>query len=138
MYVIGHGYLLKKLKQIDVKNMTFFGHIDDKEKYDLISRSHLVLVPATREGWGLVVIESNAMGTPVIAYKVPGLVDSVQNDINGLLVNKNTPDELASIAISLLKNQNKLLALSRSSLEYAKKFSWDDTVSEFEKILMDI
>ncbi|ALI37568.1 Glycogen synthase [Candidatus Nitrosocosmicus oleophilus] len=137
MYVIGNGYMIKKLKQIDVKNITFFGHIDDKQKYELIARSHLVLMPATREGWGLVVIESNAMGTPVIAYKVPGLVDSVQNGINGLLVEKNTPDELASMAVSLLKDPIKLLTLSRSSLDYAKNFNWDNTVSEFEKIIMD-
>jgi glycosyltransferase involved in cell wall biosynthesis len=138
MYVIGDGYLLKKLKQMDVANVTFFGHIDDKKKYDLLSRSHLVLVPATREGWGLVVIESNAMGTPVVAYNVPGLVDSVQNDLNGLLLEKNNPDELASITISLLKDKSRLLALSESSLDYAKKFDWNDTTSEFEKILVDL
>ncbi len=138
MYVIGDGYLLKKLKQMDVPNVTFFGHIDDKKKYDLLSRSHLVLVPATREGWGLVVIESNAMGTPVIAYNVPGLVDSVQNNINGLLLEKNTPEELANIAISLLKDKSRLLTLAQSSLIYAAKFNWDDTASEFEKILFDL
>jgi glycosyltransferase involved in cell wall biosynthesis len=123
---------------MDVINVTFFGHIDDKKKYDLLSHSHLVLVPATREGWGLVVIESNAMGTPVIAYSVPGLVDSVQNEVNGLLLEKNTPDELASITISLLKDKSRLLALSKSSLGYAKKFNWDYTASEFERILMDL
>ena len=98
----------------------------------------MVLVPATREGWGLVVIESNAMGTPVIAYSVPGLVDSVQNEINGLLLEKNTPDELADRAVSILRDKSKLLNLSRSSLEYAKKFNWNDTAYEFEKILMDL
>ena len=138
MYVIGDGYLLNKLKQMDVANVTFFGHIDNKKKYDLLSHSHLVLVPATREGWGLVVIESNAMGTPVIAYNVPGLVDSVQNEINGLLLEKNTPDEMAKMAVSLLKDKSRLSDLSRSSLDYAKKFNWDDTTSEFEKLLMDL
>ncbi|CAN5667252.1 hypothetical protein BH23THE1_BH23THE1_27800 [soil metagenome] len=36
------------------------------KKYELLGKSHIVLVPAVREGWGLVVIESNAMGLPVI------------------------------------------------------------------------
>jgi len=123
---------------MNVQNIAFVGHIDDKKKYELLSLSHLILVPATREGWGLVVIESNAMGTPVIAYNVPGLVDSVQNDINGILLEKNTPDELANVAITLLRDKNKITALSLSSLDYAKKFNWDDTASEFERIILDL
>lgn len=138
MNVIGDGYYLKKLKQLNVPNVTFYGHIDDKKKYEILSRSHVVLVPATREGWGLVVIESNAMGTPVVAYNVPGLVDSVQHNMNGFLVEKNTPDELANVAISLLTDSTRLLSLNQSSLDYAKKFNWSDTTIEFEKILKNL
>lgn len=135
MFVIGNGYMLNRLKQLRVNNVTFFGHIDDKRKYELLSRSHLVIVPATREGWGLVVIEANAMGTPVVAYSVPGLVDSVRNNINGILLKRNTPDEMADTVITLLKDQKKLVALSTSSLEYSRKFNWENTTTEFEKIL---
>lgn len=138
MYVIGDGYMLEKLKKTDIQDISFVGHINEKEKYEILGQSHLVLVPATREGWGLVVVESNAMGTPVIAYNVPGLVDSVQNNVNGLLVEKNTPDYLADTAISLLRDQNRLNALSKSSLNYSRKFDWNDTASEFEQILRDM
>jgi glycosyltransferase involved in cell wall biosynthesis len=137
MNVIGDGYWLEKLKHMKVKDVTFHGHISNKDKYDILSRSHLVLVPAIREGWGLVVVESNAMGVPVIAYTVPGLVDSVQNGTNGILVKPNTPDELAKAAVSLLNDSSRLKKLTETSIEYSKQFDWDTTTQQFEKVLLE-
>jgi len=137
MNVIGDGYLLEKLKRMNVGDITFHGHISNSEKFDILSRSHLVLVPAIREGWGLVVVESNAMGVPVIAYTVPGLVDSVQNGINGILISQNTPDEMARTAISLLNDIPQLKSLSETSIKYSKQFDWDATTQQFEKVLLE-
>ena len=58
--------------------------------------SHLVLIPSIREGWGLIVTESNAMGTPVVAYDVNGLRDSVLDGRNGILVKGKDPESLAN------------------------------------------
>ena len=49
------------------------------------------MLPAVRQGWRLVVIESNAMGMPCIAYPVPGLIDSVRHGETGILVKENSP-----------------------------------------------
>lgn len=137
MNVIGDGYLLEKLKQMTIRDVTFHGHISNKQKFDILSRSHLVVVPAVREGWALVVVESNAMGVPVIAYSVPGLVDSVQNGINGILLSQNTPSEMAKTAVSLLNDKSRLNKLTESSLEYSKQFDWDISTQQFEKILIE-
>lgn len=137
MFVIGNGYLLNKLKKLKIKDITFFGYVDGKKKYELLGKSHIVLVPAIREGWGLVVIESNAMGIPVVAYKVPGLVDSVMDGINGIFAEANNPVALANSAIELLKDSDRLEKLSRTSLEYANQFDWNITASEFEKVLLN-
>ena len=138
MFVIGNGYLLNKLKRLDIKDITFFGYVDHTKKYELLSQSHVVLVPGVREGWGLVVIESNAMGIPVVAYKVPGLVDSVIDGINGIFADANNPAALAKSAIELLKDSDRLEELSRTSLEYSRQFDWNATASEFEKILLSV
>ena len=84
MWVIGGGYMLNELRQVASSDIKFFGHVENKLKYDLLSRAHLVLIPSIREGWGLIVTESNAMGTPVVAYDVNGLKDSVVDGINGI------------------------------------------------------
>ena len=65
-------------------SVTLFGCVNDDLKYKLLSQAHLVLVPGVHEGWGLVVMESKGMGTPAIAYNVPGLRDSVRDGKTGI------------------------------------------------------
>jgi glycosyltransferase involved in cell wall biosynthesis len=131
MWVIGDGYMLKDLEKVNNKDVTFFGHVEDKVKYDLLSKAHLLLLPSIREGWGLVVIESNAMGTPVIAYNVNGLRDSVVDGTNGILVRDKTPQSLARSALNLLSDTERMGKLSLSALDYSKQFSWDKTADYF-------
>ncbi len=134
MWVVGDGYMLDKLKQMGVKDVTFYGHIKNELKYELMSRAHLALVPSVREGWGLVVTESNAMGTPAVAYDVHGLRDSVQDGHTGILV-KNSPQHLADAAIALLKDRERLAKLSCDALKFSKNFSWDNTADAFDNII---
>jgi glycosyltransferase involved in cell wall biosynthesis len=135
MWVIGDGYMLEKLKKMNVRDVTFYGHIHDQLKYQLMSRAHIALVPAVREGWGLVVTESNAMGTPAVAYNVPGLRDSVKNGYTGILVD-NSPDSLANATISLFRDKEHLDKLSYNALRSSRTFSWDKTADALEKIIL--
>jgi glycosyltransferase involved in cell wall biosynthesis len=135
MWIIGEGYLRKELEKSKIMNLTFFGRVTEEVKYDLIRKAHLVLVPAVREGWGLVVTECNAMGVPAVSYNIPGLRDSVMDGKTGILVKKNTPESLAEAAISLLKDKALLSKLSSDALLYSRQFSWDNTANEFDKII---
>jgi glycosyltransferase involved in cell wall biosynthesis len=138
MWIIGDGYMRKELEKTSSDGITFYGHVNEKVKYDLLSKAHLILVPGVHEGWGLVVTESNAMGTPAIAYNVPGLRDSVIDGKTGILVKNNTPAGLAEAAVSLLKDQKRLSKLSLDALDSSRKFSWDNTADVFDKIINDI
>jgi glycosyltransferase involved in cell wall biosynthesis len=138
LWLIGDGYMRKKLEtKFGTEDVTFFGHISSEQKYNLLSRAHLVLVPAIREGWALVVTESNAMGTPVVAYNVPGLRDSVKHNETGILVEDNSPASLASWAINLLKNRTLLEKYSSNSLLYSRQFNWDISTNVFENSIRD-
>lgn len=131
MWVIGDGYMLKELKELGNRDIIFFGHVENRVKYELLSRAHLTLVPSIREGWGLVVTESNAMGTPVVAYDVNGLRDSVIDGRNGILVREKNPESLARCALEILKDKEMLYRLSVNALEYSRQFSWDKTFDHF-------
>ena len=131
MWIIGDGYMLNELKRMVNDDVTFFGHVSNDVKFDLLSRSHLVLMPSMREGWGLIVTESNAMGTPVIAYDVNGLRDSVIDGTNGILVKDKDPESLAKSALRILRDKAKLNSLSVNALQYSKGFSWDKTADYF-------
>lgn len=135
MWVIGDGYMRSQLEALNIQDVTFYGYVKDQLKCELLSRAHLALVTGVREGWGLVVIEANAMGTPAVAYNIPGLRDSVRNGETGILVQENTPECLAESAISLLRNNDMLAQLSYSALDYSKKFKWENTADAFDEII---
>jgi glycosyltransferase involved in cell wall biosynthesis len=97
----------------------------------LLSQSWILVVPGVREGWGLNVIEANALGVPTVAYNVPGLKDSVKNQDTGLLVENGNIQALAENLITLLEDGNKRQTLSLNALKYAKEFNWDKTANEF-------
>jgi glycosyltransferase involved in cell wall biosynthesis len=139
LWVIGNGYMLDRLKKSIPKGVSFFGHVENSVKYNLLSRAHIVLIPSIREGWGLIVIEANAMGTPVAAYNVNGLRDSVVDGENGILIGEKSPESLAKNVLKLLNDKELLYKLSKLALEHSRHFSWENTtdffISEIDNLL---
>lgn len=138
MWVIGDGYMRKELENSNYKDVIFHGYVKDDLKYELLSKAHVILVPGIREGWGLNVTESNAMGTPAVVYNIPGLRDSVKDGETGLIVKENSPSGLANSAIFLLKNQDILTKISNNALSLSKQFSWNKSAHEFDKIIKNL
>jgi glycosyltransferase involved in cell wall biosynthesis len=135
MWIVGGGYMREELQRIAIRDVTFFGFVSTKEKEELTSRAHLLIVPAVREGWGLVVTEANAVGTPAVGYDVPGLRDSIRDRETGILVKEHSHSALATAAISLLKDPDRLTKYSEKALEFSRQFSWDKTAKEFGGIV---
>jgi glycosyltransferase involved in cell wall biosynthesis len=135
MWIIGDGYLRKRLESSKMKDVIFFGHVSNERKYELLSRAHIILVPAVREGWGLIVTEANAMGTPAIGYDVHGLRDSIRHDETGITIKERSPGAMAQQTILLLRDSERLSKYSRSALEFSKQFRWEKTVNLFQKVL---
>ncbi len=136
--VIGNGPLRKSLikKYGNINGINFLGYVDEKEKYEILSAAHLILVPSIREGWGQVVIQANAVGTPAIGYKVAGLTDSIINGKTGFLV-KNY-EEMAQKAIYLWQNKKVYQDISKYAIEWAKQFSWKKTRKVFVNIVEQV
>lgn len=134
LWVVGDGYHRKELEKIAGDGITFFGKVTDEKKLELMSRAHAILVPGVREGWGLIVTEANACGTPAIAYDVPGLRDSVEDFKNGILVGPR-PEKMAEIMMNLVSNEKLRRDLSGKALEHSRQYSWDNSAKETFKIL---
>ncbi|GAA2049576.1 glycosyltransferase family 4 protein [Catenulispora yoronensis] len=93
MWIVGDGPESTRLKRLAPPEVTFFGRVGDATRNELLARSHALVMTSVREGWGLVVDEAAAIGTPTIAYRRPGLCDSVPA-ARGVLVDP-TPQALA-------------------------------------------
>lgn len=104
---------------------------------EYLSRAEIMLVPSTKEWYGLIVLEGNCFGLPVIAYDVPWLRDSVRNGKNGLLVPDGDFTAMWGKLIGLVKNPIEYKKLSESSLQFIKEFGgWDERYKEFKKIIL--
>ena len=136
LWMVGDGYLKESLKAQAPPGVRFFGKITDGEKFDLLKRAHLLVMPGLREGWGLVVTEANALGTPAVAYDVPGLRDSVKDNVTGLLVPFGDIERLSEKATRLLENEKLRGSLAKNALEWSRQFSWDNTAREFMQTIM--
>ena len=112
--------------------------MSEEEKFKRLSRAHLLLNPSVREGWGLVNIEANSVGTPVVAYKSPGLVDSVNDGKSGLLCKINTPGNLADTTMQLLKDTNLYSRLQRGAVKWSKQFEWEKSKNKSLKLIEHI
>jgi glycosyltransferase involved in cell wall biosynthesis len=131
MWIFGDGPFRRELEHISGSTVKFFGNLNSIERRELIRRSWVLLVPGLREGWGLNIVEANALGVPSVAYDVPGLRDSIKNGETGLLVERGNIKALAENAIYLLENHARRQKLSLQALQYAKEFDWDKTSKDF-------
>ncbi len=94
---------------------------------DLYRASDLVAVPSHNESFGLVALEAQACGTPVVAAAVGGLVTAVQNEVSGVLVNGHKTGDWADVLGKLLRAPARRLQLSVGAARHASNFSWDRT-----------
>jgi glycosyltransferase involved in cell wall biosynthesis len=138
LWIIGNGYLRKDLERNASEDVKFFGYISEENKIALLSKAWIIVNPSIREGFGLNIIEANALGTPAIAYDVPGLRDSIIDGKTGLIVKENgNVEKLAEAIIRVLEDEPLRKTLSINALEYSKNFNWDRTAQEFEEILKE-
>lgn len=106
----------------------FWGFVSPQQKFQLLARAHLLINPSIREGWGLVNIEANSLGTPVVAYNSLGLVDSVKDGVSGVLCQLNTPEELAREMVKIVNNHKLYQRLQQGAKSWASNFSWEASV----------
>src|SRR6266568_710191 len=108
----------------------------EAEKRVLLSKSHLLLIPSIREGYGIVVIEANACGTPAIGWAVPGVQDSIVDGKTGLLVPFGDIRALGQTMAQLLGGDpSRLKDLSQPAIDWARQHSWDKAAEMFAETI---
>ena len=106
LFIIGDGPERERLESKALKNIQFLGHVSDSERGQLMTKACSVIVAAL-EDYGLVPVEANASGTPVIAYGAGGVLDTQLPGQTGVFFKRQTPDAL------------------QTALQDARKIAWD-------------
>jgi D-inositol-3-phosphate glycosyltransferase len=102
----------------------------------------LVCVPSYSESFGLVALEAQACGTPVVATAVGGLRTAVADGISGVLVDGHDPRAWSSVLARLLAEPQRRTLLSFGALEHSSHFGWDTTargtLDIYDRVLSDL
>ncbi len=94
---------------------------------DWYAAATLVCVPSYNESFGLVAVEAQATGTPVVAAAVGGLTTVVRDDVSGLLLEGHDPQDYARAIERVIDEPGLHERLSRGALEQARGFAWERT-----------
>lgn len=130
LIIVGGGPLERTLRAKKIPHVTFTGWVEEPRKFEILARAHVLVVTSVREGWGLVVDEAAAVGTPTVAYRVAGLIDSVPA-ARGVLVKPN-PDALAKAVVSLLSFTSPATSGWKGGAS-----DWDDVTHRVESALAE-
>ena len=137
VFITGGASGVKNHEDIRMRELVNWLKLDDVIKFleplsreklpDLYRSSDLVCVPSYSESFGLVALEAQACGTPVVASAVGGLRTAVADGISGVLVDGHNPKAWSSVLARLLMEPQRRILLSLGAVEHASHFGWDAT-----------
>lgn len=110
-------------------SVEFLGHLPRSKLRDLLDRCSCLVMPSRSEGLGRVALEAMARARPVIAAKVGGLPELVDDERNGRLVEPEDPDRLASAVVRLFQDPTALVKMGQ---EGRRRALARDPLEEFE------
>jgi glycosyltransferase involved in cell wall biosynthesis len=131
--VVGTGEVEAQLRQAADQpglagNVCFTGQLPEADKDAALRRAHFLVHASLREGWGLNVIEANALGTPAIVYPVGGLVDSTIHGETGIVTREESPEAIAEGVQSVLSRPDDYDRLRVRAWERSRTFTWPNVL----------
>ncbi|WP_324735235.1 glycosyltransferase family 4 protein [Thermococcus sp. SY098] len=140
--IIGDGPEMGNLKRLTKelkleKNVHFLGFLKDaKDVYSYMKSSKVFVFPSTREGAGLVTLEANACGLPVItvSHEKNAATEVVINGLNGFICNLSEEDIAEKILYALYKKRQ----MEKRCIEFAKRYDWDTIAKLTEKAYEEV
>jgi len=141
--IIGDGDDLPRLKQLTDRlglrrRIRFTGWITEEEKRRIVSSAWIGVTTSAKEGFGLVNIEIQACGTPVISANSPGLRESVLDLETGLLYQYGNIGDLAEKIMRAIGEKSLRQKLTSNARGFAQRFSWDRAADQMREIITEI
>ena len=128
LLVIGDGPEMSKLKSLATKNIEFLGHISLTEMIKHLQKAK-VFIFAAEEDFGIVPVEAQACGTPVLAYGKGGALETIEDGVSGSFFNEQTANAIIE-GVNKIKNINFDPEKVRNN---AKKFGKNRFEKEFKE-----
>ena len=134
LLITGDGPERERLESRALKNIKFLGHVSDTERSQLMSKARGVIVAAL-EDYGLVPVEANASGTPIIAYGKGGVLDTQIPGETGLFFNEQAPQSLQE---ALIKSRTIAWDYEKIRDHAIGNFSEDAFFKKVDKVILEV
>ncbi|MCG3110133.1 Trehalose synthase [Metallosphaera sp. J1] len=118
-------------------NIQYLGRIPEEKKVELYQRAWVVLSTSFIEGWGMIVIEANACGTPVVGYARGSIPEIIQDGVNGFLVPYKDLDAMAR-RVEYLLDEGVMREFSRASYQTSLKYDWEKTAEQYYEKMREV
>jgi glycosyltransferase involved in cell wall biosynthesis len=133
LVVVGDGPEMRRLKSMANSAVKFLGYVPDETVSELMGRAR-GFVCATEEDFGIAVVEAQAAGCPVIAYRAGGALETVLDGKTGIFFNEQTVESLAE-AIRRFEKIHSTNFIPADLLGHARKFSKEHFLQEFKEFV---
>lgn len=145
--LVGDGPILNEAideaKSLGVSESVVFHGMKSSEEVAKLCEDSDVLIQNSRdtetwsEGFGVTLCEGGSTGLPLIASRAGGLIDQMEDGVNGILVDQNSPDELASAILRLAESPSARAEMGRKAFELSARFDSELMASKLSGLLMN-
>lgn len=123
-----------KISQL--KKVEMLGYISHDKLPEILEKASIVVVPSVwQEPYGIVAAEAQAAGLPVVVTRVGGLVESVVDNVTGIIAEPNNPASLAAALARLIENPKLRTHMGEAGRKRARKyFGWEHHAKAIREI----
>ena len=137
------GYLENLARESPVRNhINFLGRLRDDEKFACYQKCDVFVMPSrttlgrAREGFGIVFLEANAFGKPVIGGNSGGIPDAIVHNETGLLVDPNSTKDISSAIIRLLLNPREAYRMGENGRRRVQgELNWSSIATQVRDLI---
>ena len=120
------------------KHVEFLGDLPQTEIIELFKKAKLLIHTSKFETFGLVAIEANTMGVPVLTSNNGSLMEIIENNKNGYLSENLIDSNVNNFVNNLFNNVTKYEEIHLSCIEKSKKYDWMKTANELESLYQQL
>ena len=120
------------------EHLVFHGKVSEEEKLDLLKQATIFMMLSEHtsagdvEGFGIAILEGNALGLPGIGARGCGIEDAIAHQKSGILVNNKDKKEIADAIDTILANYSQF---SKDAIEWTQHFTWDKIIQQYLEVV---
>ena len=142
LILVGSGRDYQNLQHLVIKNglekeIKFTGNIINSKISEYMTASDIFVLPSISEGMPIVILEAMASGLPVVATRVGGIPEIIQEGENGYLVDAKNSEQIAAKISYLFSHGDAIKHISLQNIEKAKEYSWNLVGGKLLRIYSD-